>query len=216
MAQTPPGPPSDHEDRPGQGPTQPLAAPAQPPVPPAPPGQGRTEPLTGPVQPPVPPPALGPPLEAMAGFWRRFASSFLDWVLVGVVAAAIGQLFGVEVPSPSSATGDAVNFQPAPGPSVLVGLVYFTYFHATGAGQSIGNKIMGIRVLDAGTGRSLPSVRAFVRALMSNLSAIPLFLGYFWMLWEPRKRTWHDIVADSLVVRTTHYPPGEFGRPAGG
>jgi uncharacterized RDD family membrane protein YckC len=69
-------------------------------------------------------------------------------------------------------------------------------------------------VLDAGTGRALPYVRAFARALVSNLSAIPLFLGYFWMLWEPRRRTWHDIVADSLVVRTTSYPPGEFGRPA--
>ena len=44
-------------------------------------------------------------------------------------------------------------------------------------------------VLDADTGRSLPYVRAFVRALMSNLSALPCFLGFFWMLWEPRKRT---------------------------
>jgi uncharacterized RDD family membrane protein YckC len=103
----------------------------------------------------------------------------------------------------------------APGPFILVELAYFTWFHATGAGQSIGNKILGIRVLDTSTGRSLPHVRAFARALMSNLSAIPLFLGFFWMLWEPRKRTWHDIVADSLVVRTTYYPPGEFGRPAG-
>jgi hypothetical protein len=32
------------------------------------------------------------------------------------------------------------------------------------------------------------------------------------MLWEPRKRTWHDIVADSLVVRTTDRGD-EFGRP---
>jgi hypothetical protein len=82
------------------------------------------------------------------------------------------------------------------------------------AGQSIGNKILGIRVLDADTGRSLPYARAFARALMSNLSALAFFLGYFWMLWEPRKRTWHDMVAESLVVRTTFYPPGEFGRPA--
>jgi uncharacterized RDD family membrane protein YckC len=49
---------------------------------------------------------------------------------------------------------------------------------------------------------------------MSNLSALPCFLGFFWMLWEPRKRTWHDIVADSLVVSATVYPPGEFARPA--
>jgi uncharacterized RDD family membrane protein YckC len=195
MAQNPPGQPSHHEDRPGQGPTEPLGGPAQPPVP------------------PPPAPAAGPPPEALAGFWRRLAAAFLDGILVGVIAAAIGQLFGVEVPSPASTAGDTANFQPAAGPFVLVGLVYFTYFHATSAGQSIGDKIMGIRVLDAGTGRSLPYVRAFVRALVSSLSALPLFLGYFWMLWEPRKRTWHDIVADSLVVRTTAYPPGEFGRP---
>jgi uncharacterized RDD family membrane protein YckC len=159
----------------------------------------------------MPPPVLGPPPQALAGFWPRLAAAFLDWILVGVVAAAIGQLFGVEVPSVTSAAGDAVNFQAAPGPFVLVGLVYFTYFHATSAGQSIGNKIMGIRVLDATTGRSLPYVRAFTRALMSSLSALAIFIGYLWMLWEPRKRTWHDIVADSLVVRTSFYPPGEFG-----
>ena len=40
---------------------------------------------------------------------------------------------------------------------------------------------------------------------MSNLPALALFLGFLWMLWEPRKRTWHDIVADSLVVRATFY-----------
>jgi uncharacterized RDD family membrane protein YckC len=180
--------------------------------------QPPTEPL--PAGRPVPPgfAAAGPPLEALAGFWRRLGAAFLDWLLVGILAAAIGELFGVRVPTPPSAYGD-VNFQPAPGPFVLVALVYFTYFHATSAGQSIGNKILGIRVLDATTGRPLPFVRAFVRALVSNLSALALFLGYLWMLWEPRKRTWHDIVADSLVVSAAVYPPGEFGhleRPAGG
>jgi uncharacterized RDD family membrane protein YckC len=173
------------------------------------PGQAPTEPLGGPPGPPAV--VAGPPREALVGFWRRLVAAFLDWLLVGVLAAAVGELFGVQVPSPSAA-GDA-NFQPAPGPFILVALVYFTYFHATSAGQSIGNKILGIRVLDATTGRSLPYVRAFVRALVSNLSAIALFLGYLWMLWEPRKRTWHDIVADSLVVSTNFYPPGEFGRP---
>ena len=82
------------------------------------------------------------------------------------------------------------------------------------APHTIGNKILGIRVLDGHSGRSLPYARAFARALMSNLSALPCFLGFFWMLWEPRKRTWHDMVATSLVVRTTFYPPGEFGHPA--
>jgi uncharacterized RDD family membrane protein YckC len=159
--------------------------------------------------------AAGPPGEALAGFWRRLVAAILDWLLVGIVAAAIGDLFGVDAPSPPSADSDGFNLQFAgTGPFILVELAYFTYFHATSAGQSIGNKILGIRVLDADTGRSLPYPRAFVRALMSNLSALPCFLGFFWMLWEPRKRTWHDLVANSLVVRTTFYPPGELGRPA--
>ena len=89
-------------------------------------------------------------------------------------------------PSPPSPDGGVnLQFQPAPGPFILVELAYFTFFHATGAGQSIGNKILGIRVLDADTGRSLPYARAVVRALMSNLSALPCFLGFLWMLWEP-------------------------------
>jgi uncharacterized RDD family membrane protein YckC len=178
-----------------------------------PPGQQPTEPIGGPAQLPQPPPSFataGPPRAAQAGFWPRFAAAFLDWVLIGIIAAAIGNLFGVE---PTSSANGTVNFQPAAGPFVLVELVYFTWFHATSAGQSIGNKIMGLRVLDADTGRPLPYVRAFTRALVSNLSALVFFLGYLWMLWEPRKRTWHDIVANSLVVRADVYPPGEFGRP---
>ena len=71
-------------------------------------------------------------------------AAFLDWILIGIVAAAIGELFGVEAPTPPSADGGVnVQFQPAPGPFILVELAYFTYFHATSAGQSIGNKILG-------------------------------------------------------------------------
>jgi uncharacterized RDD family membrane protein YckC len=225
MAEDQPGPlgSSNHDDRPGHRPTEPLGGPNQPPQPPPTPGQPGNErwsptptaPL--PAAPSAPPAfaAAGPPREALAGFWRRLVAAFLDWLLIGIVAAAIGDLFGVEAPTPPAADGGGVNFQLAgTGPFILVELAYFTYFHATTAGQSIGNKILGIRVLDADTGRSLPYARAFARALMSNLSALPCFLGFFWMLWEPRKRTWHDMVANSLVVRASVYPPGEFGRPA--
>jgi uncharacterized RDD family membrane protein YckC len=205
MTEDQPGPPgsSDHDDRPGQRPTEPLGGPAPP-----------TAPLPGGASAPPSFTAAGPPPGALAGFWRRLVAAVLDWLLIGIVAAAIGDLFGVEAPSPPAADG-GVNIQLAgTGPFILVELAYFTWFHATGAGQSIGNKILGIRVLDAETGRSLPYARAFVRALMSNLSALPCFLGFLWMLWEPRKQTWHDMVANSLVVRTTFYPPGEFARLA--
>ena len=170
---------------------------------------------TAPLPAPTPPPAGGPPPEALAGFWVRLASALIDWLLVGILAGAIGALFGVDTFTPQPDRDEGLRIQAnLTGPFILVELVYFTYFHATSAGQSIGNKILGIRVLDAHSGGSLPYVRAFARALMSNVSALPCFLGFFWMLWDPRKRTWHDIVADSLVVKASAYPPGEFGRLA--
>jgi hypothetical protein len=42
---------------------------------------------------------------------------------------------------------------------------------------------------------------------MSNLSALLCFLGFFWMLWDRRKQTWHDMVANSLVVRAASTLP---------
>jgi uncharacterized RDD family membrane protein YckC len=81
--------------------------------------------------------AAGPPREALAGFWPRLVAAFLDWILIGILAAAIGELFGVEAPTPPPPDGGVnLQFQPAPGPFILVELVYFTYFHATSAGQS--------------------------------------------------------------------------------
>jgi uncharacterized RDD family membrane protein YckC len=194
MADDQPGPPArgDREDRP----TQPVEGPPAP---------------TAPI--PTPPPAGGPPPQALAGFWVRLAAAFIDWLLVGILAAAIGALFGVDTFTSQPAQDEGFRVQSnLTGPFILVELVYFTYFHATTAGQSIGNKILGIRVLDAHSGGPLPWVRAFARALMSSLSALPCFLGYFWALWDPRRRTWHDMVADSLVVKASAYPPGEFGR----
>jgi uncharacterized RDD family membrane protein YckC len=226
MAEDQPGPPGSangRDDRPSQRPTEPLGEPAPAPQPSydQPAGALQSPASTPPVAwgqypPPVPAPAAGgPPPEALAGFWRRLVAAFLDWILVGIVASAIGALFGVDTTSPAPVQGDGFEFRfDWAGPYILVDLAYFTYFHATSAGQSIGNKILGIRVLDADTGRALPYARAFVRALMSNLSALPCFLGFFWMLWNRRKQTWHDMVANSLVVRASAYPPGEFGRPA--
>ncbi|HEV2893491.1 MAG TPA: hypothetical protein VG411_07050, partial [Actinomycetota bacterium] len=106
MAEDHPGPPgsSDHEHRPRQQPTEPLGVPAPPPS---------ASPAFA---------AAGPPREALAGFWRRFVSAFLDWLLIGILAAAIGDLLGVEAPTPPAADG-GVNFQLAgTGPFILVEL----------------------------------------------------------------------------------------------
>jgi uncharacterized RDD family membrane protein YckC len=78
-------------------------------------------------------------------------------------------------------------------------LSYFTFFHGTW-GQTIGKMIFGLRVVRT-TGHPLTFSRAFARALGYFVSAIPFFLGFFWVALNSDKRSWHDAITDTMVIR---------------
>ncbi len=78
-------------------------------------------------------------------------------------------------------------------------LSYFTFFHGTW-GQTIGKMIFGLRVVRT-AGQPLTFSRAFMRALGYFLSAIPFFLGFFCVALTPSKRSWHDALTDTMVIR---------------
>ena len=67
-------------------------------------------------------------------------------------------------------------------------------------------KFMNIRVVDAQTAGRVDYGRCVVRYLVAFLSALALGLGYFWMLWDPRRQTWHDKAAGTVVVPTSLFP----------
>ena len=118
-----------------------------------------------------------------AGFWRRFAAAFIDGVLVGVVSTILQLILGN--------TGQAL--------SVLVGFVYYTYFHGS-TGQTPGDAALSIRVVDRDGGGSIGYGRAFIRCLVSIVSGLVLLLGYLWMLWDSEKQCWHDKAANDVVI----------------
>ena len=119
--------------------------------------------------------------ENAAGFWRRFAASFIDGLVMGVVSSILRALFGY--------AGEGIG--------ILIAFGYYTYFHGT-TGQTPGDAVLGIRVLDIDDGTVIGYQRAFIRALVSIVSGVVILLGYLWMLWDPRKQTWHDKAAGSL------------------
>jgi uncharacterized RDD family membrane protein YckC len=135
--------------------------------------------------------AGGPDPTALAGFWIRLGGALLDAILLGFVTGFFrSQLL-----------------------TFIVSGAYFTYLHATPAGQTVGNRVCGIRVVDAANGGKLDYGRTLLRFLMSYVSGIALLIGYLWMLWDPRKQTWHDKIANSVVVKADRYPPPTpFGR----
>ena len=65
---------------------------------------------------------------------------------------------------------------------------------------------LGIRVIDFRGGGPIGYPRALIRWVGRIVSTVVILLGYFWMLWDKEKQTWHDKFATSVVVPTSAYP----------
>jgi uncharacterized RDD family membrane protein YckC len=135
---------------------------------------------------------------ARAGFWRRFAAAFIDGVLISIVGGILNWIVGYRQ---GGTGGVTVWFAGGNGMGLLVGVVYFTYFHGR-TGQTPGNAALSIRVVGKDDGAPVGHGRAFLRWLVSLVSGIVLLLGYLWMLWDSEKQTWHDKAANAVVVPT--------------
>ena len=64
-----------------------------------------------------------------------------------------------------------------------------------------GKLVLGLRIVDADTGRAPSFGRFALRYVGYLVSALPLGLGYFWAIWDKRRQGWHDKMAGTLVVR---------------
>jgi uncharacterized RDD family membrane protein YckC len=119
-----------------------------------------------------------------AGFWRRVGASLIDGIVVGIVELILRLILG--------------------GAGVALTLVfsfgYYTYFHGR-TGQTPGDAALGMRVVDIDSGEVIGYGRAFGRSLVSIVSGLVIGIGYLWMLWDPRKQTWHDKAVSSLPIR---------------
>lgn len=116
-----------------------------------------------------------------AGFWRRFAGAFIDGLIVGVIP---GMVF-------KDGTGNILGF--------LLGLGYSVWMLGN-YGQTVGMMILKIKILKESSGK-VTYQDAILRYFASILSAIALFVGYFWMIWDEKKQTWHDKIAKTVVVK---------------
>jgi uncharacterized RDD family membrane protein YckC len=126
-----------------------------------------------------------------AGFWVRFGAAFLDGILLGVVNGILAAAMGAN-------TGRAL--------SVVIGVAYYGILEGGESGQTLGKKVAGIRVIDMNGAGPIGIGRAIGRYFARWLSALPILLGYFWMLWDKEKQTWHDKLTSALVVPVSAYP----------
>jgi len=126
---------------------------------------------------------------ARAGFWRRFAGSLLDGIIVGLINGILVALL--------KGVGDLL--------SLVVSFTYLTVLIGGPRGQTLGQQALGIRVISLETGGSIGYGRAFGRIFAAYLSVIVIFLGYIWMLWDKERQCWHDKLVGDVVVPVSNY-----------
>lgn len=145
-------------------------------------------------------PTTGQAPAERAGFWRRFGAGLIDGILVGMVSGMLGAILGGFSEDLYSPTPERSGLQ------LIIGIAYYVYFHGSASGQTVGKKLLGIRVVGAHDGAPIGYGSAALRYVGSILSAIPCGLGYLWMLWDDNKQTWHDKIASTIVVPESAAP----------
>ena len=127
-----------------------------------------------------------------AGFWARLAAYFVDCAIIVIISLAIvvGSSFAGEE---GMLIGSIAN--------LLVNLLYWPVLESSSRQATFGKSIVGIQVTDL-NGNRVSFLRAFFRNLAKIISAIPLCIGFLLAAFTSRKQALHDIITDSLVVRT--------------
>ncbi len=119
-----------------------------------------------------------------ASFWRRFAAAFIDGLIIGVLPNVVVN------------TGNGTMANPL---SFIIGIAYFVWMNGM-YGATVGKMVMKIKIVKE-NGSKITYADAALRYFASILSAIALLIGYLWMLWDPKKQTWHDKIAHTVVVK---------------
>ena len=89
---------------------------------------------------------------------------------------------------------------------LFVGFAAATVLYAKGVsstGQSIGNRVTSTHVVDARNGELIPIAEAGTRYVVRMLVSMVLFIGFLMALGNTQRRTFHDNIAGTVVIRPT-------------
>ncbi len=69
-----------------------------------------------------------------------------------------------------------------------------------GQGQSLGKKVLGMRLLSEETGQPIGTLNAFLRDICHIVDSIICYVGYLFPLWDAKRQTLADKIMKTVVV----------------
>jgi uncharacterized RDD family membrane protein YckC len=131
-----------------------------------------------------------------AGFWIRLAASIIDSLLLLAIILPIElAVYGREYLDSTKLIYGPVDFLVSWVFPVVATILFWINRAATP-----GKIWLKLRIADARTGQPPSLQQSVVRYFGYFLSIIPLFLGFLWIAWDPRKQGFHDKLAGTVVL----------------
>ena len=91
--------------------------------------------------------------------------------------------------------------------AVVVTVCAVLLFWILSKGYTPAKWALGLHVVDKVTGSNPGLLRMLLREIIGKfISAIFLWLGYIWALWDRDSQAWHDKIVGTVVVRLVAVP----------
>ncbi len=130
-----------------------------------------------------------------AGFWRRLAAAILDGIIIAIVLVPFSIALGV---GRNSGASDSLYSLI----SLAISWGYPWYFIGA-KGQTPGKMALSVKVIRKEDGQVPGYTKAFLREIVGKFISTLIFgLGFWWMIWDKDKQTWHDKIAGTVVIKT--------------
>lgn len=136
----------------------------------------------------------------LAGFWIRAGALIIDGIILNIIQYGIAFILGFAIAGSSG--GDVFSLVEfiVTIVGLVVGFAYAIGFLGSSMQATPGMKLLGLRIC-TGDGEPVGYARATGRAFAAYLSAIILLIGYLMCAWDKEKRTLHDMICDTRVIR---------------
>ena len=132
-----------------------------------------------------------------AGFGLRYGAWMFDFLITLISMMLF--TFGLTALRHKSVVGSNLDLVIVAVLTVLLVLMNFVLL-AGSNGQTAGMRILGIYIMRVDGGKFTRKQAALRHLVGYPLSMAVFFLGFLWMLWDPRQQGWHDKLARTIVV----------------
>ncbi len=141
-----------------------------------------------------------------AGFFSRFIALIIDSFMISILAVIFSFILGWIIALMGNTDSNILGFIAGTLSLLLIVVLflfqflYFGYFWSKD-GQSIGMKLLNIKVVDR-EGGPVSFFKAALRGSVGYwISSLVFSLGFIWAAFDAHGETWHDKIFNTRVVK---------------